>query len=110
MKIKIGIAVLAIAVVAAPIVSFASDDSDADRSHPGAFVKDSVITTKIKSKLAANHVTSLARIHVDTDANGYVWLRGTTKTQDTADLAVSIARDTEGVKDVHSNIIVKADE
>jgi len=30
-----------------------AQDADMDRSHPKAFVKDSVITTKIKSKLAA---------------------------------------------------------
>ena len=41
-----------------------SDDTDMDRSHPKAFLKDSVITTKIKSKLAADHITSVGRIKV----------------------------------------------
>ena len=35
-------------------------------------MKDSVITTKIKTKLAAEHLTSMGRIKVDTDANGVV--------------------------------------
>jgi hypothetical protein len=55
-----------------PCVTMAQDsdsdsdsDSDADRSHAKAFVKDSAITTKIKTKLAAEHITSLGRIHVD---------------------------------------------
>jgi hyperosmotically inducible protein len=39
-----------------------------------AFVKDSAITTKIKTKLAADHPTSLALVHVDTDKDGVVWL------------------------------------
>jgi len=56
-----------------------ADDVDADRSHPKAFVKDSAITTKIKSKLAAEHITSLGHIHVDTDADGVVWLSGSAR-------------------------------
>lgn len=41
-----------------------AQDSGADRSHPKAFVKDSVIITKIKGKLAAEHITSLGRIAI----------------------------------------------
>jgi hyperosmotically inducible periplasmic protein len=87
-----------------------ADDVDADRSHPKAFVKDSAITTKIKSKLAAQHISSLAKIHVDTDADGVVWLSGSAANQDAADRAVSIARDTDGVKGVKSEIKVHPDE
>ena len=81
-----------------------------DRSHPGAFVKDSVITTKIKSKLAAEHIKSLGRLHVDTDENGVVWLRGRAKSQEAVDRAVEIARETEGVKEVRNHITVRRDE
>ena len=97
---------LAIATLAAPVISLAAD-SDMDRSHPGAYVKDSAITTKIKAKLASEHIKSLGRIHVDTDQSGVVWLRGTAKTQEAADRAVDIARETEGVRDVHSKITVR---
>ncbi len=83
---------------------------DSDRKHPGAFVKDSVITTKIKAKLAEEKLGSLARIKVDTDANGAVMLGGTAKTQEEADKAVSIARATEGVTSVKSSIRVKKDD
>jgi hyperosmotically inducible protein len=110
MKSRIAASILVIASLSAPVIALAADDADADRSHPGAFVKDSVITTKVKSKLAAEHVQSLGRIHVDTDANGVVWLRGTARTQDAADLAVSLAKGTEGVKDVHSHITIKKDD
>jgi hyperosmotically inducible periplasmic protein len=109
MKSSIVTSLLVIATLSAPVIAIAAGDADSDRSHPEAFVKDSVITTKIKSKLAAEHVQSLGHIHVDTDANGVVWLRGTAKTQDAADLAVSMARDTEGVKDVHSHIKISND-
>jgi hyperosmotically inducible protein len=109
MKSGIVTSLLVAATLSAPIIAIAQD-ADSDRSHPEAFVKDSVITSKIKTKLAAEHVQSLGHIHVDTDANGVVWLRGTAKTQDAADLAVELAKGTEGVKDVHSHISVRKDD
>src|SRR5450432_4353644 len=92
-----------------PAVTMAQD-SDADRSNPKAFVKDSAITTEIKTKLAAEHITSLGRIHVDTDKDGVVWLSGSARTQEAIDKAMSIARETEGVKDVHNHIKIKKDD
>ena len=91
-------------------VAWAGEDSDTDRSHAAAFVKDSAITTAIKAKLAAEHITSLGRIHVDTDKDGVVWLTGSARTQEAADKAASIARETEGVKAVHSKIKIKKDD
>ena len=70
LKSNIVTALLVIATLSVPVLALAAEDSDADRSHPGAFVKDSVITTKVKSKLAAEHIKSLGRIHVDTDEIG----------------------------------------
>jgi hyperosmotically inducible periplasmic protein len=90
-------------------VALAAEDQDSDRSHPKAFVKDSAITTKIKTKLATDHFSSLVKIHVDTDANGVVYMSGTAKTQAAADEAVAMARATEHVTGVHSDIKVKSD-
>lgn len=87
-----------------------AQDADTDRTHPVAFVKDSAITTKIKTKLAAEHLTSVGRIHVDTDQNGVVWLTGTARSQEAIDKAMSIARDTEHVKSVHSDLSVRQDD
>jgi hyperosmotically inducible periplasmic protein len=91
-------------------VALADEDSAAVGSHAKTFVKDSAITTKIKAKLAAEHITSLGRIHVDTDTDGVVWLSGSARTQEAIDKAVSIARDTDGVKSVHSSIKIKKDD
>jgi len=85
-------------------------DPDTDRANPTAFVKDSAITTKIKTKLAADHLTSLGRITVDTDKDGAVWMSGSARTQEAVDQAVAIARETEGVKSVHSDLKVKKDD
>ena len=68
---------------------------DSDRAHPKEFVSDSAITTKIKTKLAADHITSLGRIHVDTDKDGVVWLSGTARTQADINNAVAMARHRE---------------
>ncbi|HTD05099.1 BON domain-containing protein [Undibacterium sp.] len=108
MKTLLATSCFVISAILSPVISHAQD-SDADRAHPMNFVKDSVITSKIKAKLAAEHITSVGRIKVDTDDKGVVWLSGTARTQMDADKAVSIAKKTEGVASVKSNIVVKAD-
>ena len=110
MKTSLKTSLLAIAVLMGPVVVLAAEDSDSDRSHPSAFVKDSAITTKIKTELAADHLTSVGRIHVDTDMNGIVWLTGSARSQAAIDKAVSIARGTEHVRSVHNDLIVKKDD
>lgn len=107
MKTRIATAYLLIAALATPLAGFAGEDADLDRSQPATFVKDSAITAKVKTKLAAEHLSSLASIHVDTDANGIVWLSGTAKTQADVDKALDIARRTEGVTTVKSQLKVK---
>ena len=106
MKLTLATACFVVGASLAP-VAFAAD-SDTDRNKPATFVKDSAITTKIKSKLAAEHVGSLATIHVDTDKDGVVWMSGTAKTQKDIDQAVSIAKSTEGVKSVKNDVKVKS--
>ncbi len=109
MKLTIATAALAAAGMLAGAAVYAQD-ADVDRSHPKAFVKDSAITTKIKSKLAADHFGSLAKIRVDTDADGVVYLSGTARSQAEIDRALEIARNTDGVRGVHSALVVKPDQ
>jgi hyperosmotically inducible protein len=104
MKRLILASMLAASVVCAPL-AFADDESTPDSSHH--FVKDSMITTKVKSKLAAKHLTTLTRIKVDTDENGVVWLSGRAPTQDAVDLAAMIAKNTDGVTSVHNDVAVQ---
>jgi len=108
MRYKIATTCFVIASVLAPVAAYAAD-GDTDRSRPGTFVKDSVITTKIKAKLAAEHPASAKHVKVDTDKNGVVWLSGTTDSQAEADKAVEIARNTEGVKSVNTKLTVQKD-
>jgi hyperosmotically inducible protein len=108
MKYKLATSCFVIGSVLAPVAAYATD-SDTNRSKPTHFVKDSVITTKIKTKLAAEHLGSAKHIRVDTDKNGVVWMSGTANSQDEADKAVALARETEGVKSVTSHIKVRKD-
>ena len=109
MKLSIATAAFAAAAMLAGTAVYAQD-VDADRSQPKAFVKDSAITTKVKTKLAADHLGSLAHIRVDTDANGVVYLSGSAHSRDEIERAVDIARNTDGVRGVHNRIVVKHDE
>src|ERR1700690_2416379 len=84
-----------------------NNPADSDTSHPGSYVKDSVITTKVKSKLAAKHMATLTNIKVDTDNQGNVWLSGKAPTKDASDLAEMIAKATDGVASVHNKIVVQ---
>lgn len=109
MKKTLAISILLASVLAVPVIAMA-EDSDADRSHPVVFVKDSAITTAVKAQLAVKHINSLGNISVDTDKDGVVWLSGTAHTQDAIDQAISITRETEGVKSVHTTLTVKKDD
>lgn len=72
----------------------------------GQAASDTAITTKVKSKLAANQGLSSFNIHVDTD-NGVVTLTGTVDAVSKRDLAGRIAANTEDVKGVNNKIVVQ---
>lgn len=110
MKIKLTTTCFVIGTLLAPAIAVHAADSDSDRTHPRAFVKDSVITTKIKAKLAEEKMSSLVHVKVDTERKGAVVLSGRVRTQEEADKAVSIARETEGVVSVKSHIRIKKDD
>lgn len=110
---KSGIITVAIATaILGPMLVLADDQgTDAQGVTQGTkvYVRDSLITTKVKARLAAEHITSVARIHVDTDADGIVYLSGTAPSQDAIDTAIRLARDTEHVRDVRSDVTVHLD-
>ena len=65
-------------------------------------VSDTVITAKIKSKLAADSLTQAKNISVETN-NGIVTLRGAASSEMEAAKSVEIAEGTRGVKKVETN-------
>jgi len=95
-------------VAAALLLPIAGYSADSDRSSPTAFVKDSVITTKIKSELAAEKLSSLIHITVETDNKGAVVLGGTVTSKNAAEKAVTIAKAVKGVVSVDDQIKIVA--
>jgi len=106
MKHVILASMLTASVAFAPMV-FADNESGAATDSSHHIVKDSVITTKVKSKLAAKHLTTLTRIKVDTDENGVVYLSGRAPNQDAVDMATLIAKNTKGVTSVQNDVAVQ---
>ncbi|HEY1327087.1 MAG TPA: BON domain-containing protein [Casimicrobiaceae bacterium] len=70
-------------------------------------ISDAALTTKVKAGLAKEKNVSATHIKVETD-NGVVKLSGTAKSQQEADRAAQVARDTKGVTSVQNDIQVAA--
>jgi hyperosmotically inducible protein len=101
--------VVLVAAMASPMVSHAAE-AEKTKAKTKEYVKDSVITTKVKADLAAAKLSSLVKIQVETDNAGVVTLSGTTATQTAKDKAVSIAQGVKGVTSVDNQIKVVADK
>ena len=72
----------------------------------GEHIDDTGITTAVKSKLAAEKISTVTRIDVDTN-RGVVALNGTVKTVDERLRAEQIARQVKGVRDVVNNLRIQ---
>src|SRR5471032_1613731 len=105
MKIKTAAACFLAGALVLPVTGYTADN-DSDSLSPKAFLSDSMITSKVKAKLAEEKLASAVQIQVVTDNRGVVTLSGTANTQDEADRAASIARNVEGVAAVENNIKV----
>jgi hyperosmotically inducible protein len=97
-----------------PLYAHAQDNSvegGAKEMYQGAKtdVKDTGITTKIKTALDTNPITKHATIHVDTNA-GIVNLTGAVPSASVVREAQRIAQATEHVKSVQNNLTVDASQ
>jgi osmotically-inducible protein OsmY len=88
------------------IATLAGCASTPTRSSTGEYVDDSVITTKVKSLLAADDFLKSFQIGVET-YKGVVQLSGFVNTQKAVDKAIEITRSVEGVKSIKNDLIVK---
>ena len=88
------------------MVAFVACASTSKQESTGEYVDDSVITTKVKSLLAADDFLKSFQIGVET-YKGTVQLSGFVGSQKAVDKAVEIARSVSGVKSVKNNLIVK---
>ena len=88
------------------IATFAACASTRTRESTGEYVDDSVITTKVKSLLAADDFLKSFQIGVET-FKGVVQLSGFVNTQKAVDKAIEITRGVNGVKSVKNDLVVK---
>jgi osmotically-inducible protein OsmY len=88
------------------IATFAACASTPERESTGEYVDDSVITTKVKSLLAADDFLKSFQISVET-FKGNVQLSGFVGSQQAVDKAGEIASSVKGVKSVKNDLIVK---
>ena len=88
------------------IATFAACASTRTHESAGEYVDDSVITTKVKSLLAADDFLKSFQIGVET-YQGTVQLSGFVNSQQAVDKAGEITRSVQGVKSLKNNLIVK---
>jgi osmotically-inducible protein OsmY len=88
------------------MVAFAACASTSKQESTGEYVDDSVITTKVKSLLAADDFLKSFQIGVET-YKGTVQLSGFVNSQKAVDKAIEITRSVKGVKSVKNDLIVK---
>ena len=88
------------------VVGLAACASTSKQSGAGEYVDDTVITTKIKSLLAADDFLKSFEISVET-YKGAVQLSGFVNTRDAVNRAGKIARSVEGVDSVKNNLSIK---
>ena len=88
------------------MVAFVACASTRTQESTGEYVDDSVITTKVKSLLAADDFLKSFEIGVET-YKGTVQLSGFVDSQKAIDKAVEITRSVKGVKSVKNNLNVK---
>ena len=88
------------------IAIFVGCASTSKQESTGEYVDDSVITTKVKSLLAADDFLKSFQISVVT-YKGTVQLSGFVNSQQAVDKAGQITRSVKGVKSVKNDLIVK---
>lgn len=88
------------------IATFAACASTSTRESTGEYVDDSVITTKVKSMLAADDFLKSFEISVET-YQGTVQLSGFVNSQKAVNKANEIAKSVKGVKSIKNDLILK---
>ena len=88
------------------ITTFMACASTSKHESTGQYIDDSVITSKVKTQLAADDFLKSFQISVET-YKGVVQLSGFVDSQTAIDKAGQITRSVNGVKSVKNNLIVK---
>jgi osmotically-inducible protein OsmY len=95
-----------------PLAVLASSDPDTANAQPQVETNDASIKSSIKAQFVGETTNGFGLSHIDVDVNkhGVVSLEGKVASQDAADRAVSIARATQGVREVKNQLKIKTDD
>jgi osmotically-inducible protein OsmY len=101
--------VLTLALTAALVATLGATTGCAvtrDQETVGAYIDDAALTTRVKSKFAADTTVSAMAISVET-LKGTVQLSGFAKSAEERAMAEKLARETSGVVAVRNDISVR---
>ena len=93
-------------LVAVATLSLAACAPTAHRQGTGEYIDDAVITSKVKAAFAADPTVKATEVKVDT-FKGTVQLSGFVESRESAQKAVQLARQVQGVREVRNNTSIK---
>jgi osmotically-inducible protein OsmY len=99
--------ILVAAVSAAALLTATGCAVTRNQETVGAYVDDSVLTTRVKAKFAEDKTVSAMAISVET-LKGVVQLSGFAKSSEEKSMAEKLARSTSGVVGVRNDIIIRS--
>ena len=102
---KLSHAVIA-AAAALTIVQITGCAVARDQQTVGSYVDDATITTRVKAAYAKDPTVAATSIHVET-LKGVVQISGFAKSETERGAAERLARNTDGVKSVKNDIVVR---
>ena len=105
MKIQIAGLIFATALAALPISMMTGCAVTSGRESVGEYTGDKAITAKVKTALARDSIVKAHQVNVTT-FQGNVQLSGFVDSQAQKDRATEIARNIEGVKELHNDLVV----
>jgi osmotically-inducible protein OsmY len=97
---------LATALTVASVLAISAGAKAQSNETPGAFIDDTVITSKVKTAILQDETLKVMEIHVSTYKN-VVQLSGFVDNAQIASRAGTVARDVKGVTSVRNDLITK---
>jgi osmotically-inducible protein OsmY len=85
-------------------------DTTTTTTEAKVVVRDAAIESSIEAQYKADPTGGFGHVRVEADDHGIVKLEGHANTKDAVDRAISIAKKTEGVREVRSELTVKIDD
>jgi hyperosmotically inducible periplasmic protein len=105
MKIRFAGLILVASLAALPVGMITGCAVTSGRETAGEYADDKTTTAKVKAALAKDSTVKAHQVNVTT-FRGAVQLSGFVDTQEQKDRATELARNVEGVKELHNDLVV----